>query len=321
MGVAERAIRAAGGFLRRAQLLERGIHDEQIRTALAARQIFRVRHGWYAVPDAHEEAVRAVRVGGRLTGISALASYGFRVPRTGTLSVAVARNACRLRDSRDRTARLSGDDVRVEWGDIHRSQHSSAWRVPIDDALLSVLRHHPRDVAVACVSAVANRRRWGRARVASLFARAPLFAQRWQRLVSALDESHGETFFRLWILDEGLTCEQQVHVPGAGRLDFRMSPHVFVEIDGGQHDPAWTGEGPSTYERDHDRDAVVALDSGRTFRLTYRQLYTTWAMCLSGVVQAVADDHELMARRARHPMPRNFRKRRRSDSIRPPNDG
>jgi very-short-patch-repair endonuclease len=319
MRQAERAIRAGGGFLRRAQLLELGIHDKQIRTALAAHRIFRVRHGWYSVPGAQEEAVRAVRVGGRLTGISALASYGFRVPRTGTLSVTVAGNACRLRDSRDRRARLSGDDVCVEWGDIHRSQHSSAWRVPVDDALLSVLRHHPRDVAVACVSAVANRRRWGRARIASLFARAPLFAQRWQRLVSALDESHGETFFRLWAMDDGLTCEQQVTVPGAGRLDFRMSPHVFVEVDGGQHDPDWTGEGPSTYEPDHDRDAVVALDSGRTFRFTYRQLYTTWATCLAGVRRAVADDLELAARRTRHPMPRNFRKRRSSGLIRPPN--
>jgi very-short-patch-repair endonuclease len=319
MAQAERAIRAAGGFLRRAQLLGQNIGDTQIRSELASRRIFRVRHGWYSVPDAPDEAVQAVRVGGRLTGISALASYGFRVPRTGTLNVAVARHACRLRDSRDRRVRLSAGDVRVEWVDIHRSFHNSAWRVPIDEALLSVVRHYPRDIAVACASAVAHRRRWSRSRIKSLFARAPLFAQKWGHLVSALDESHGETFFRLWTMDDGLFCEQQVQVPGAGRLDFRMSPHVFVEIDGGQHDPDWTGEGPSTYEPDHDRDATVALDGGRTFRFTYRQLYTTWDICLAGVKHAVADDHELMTRRARHPLPRNFRKRRRSDSARAPN--
>jgi very-short-patch-repair endonuclease len=307
--------------LRRAQLLRRGVSDEHIRAALAAHRIFRVRHGWYSVPEAPDDAVRAVRVGGRLTGISALASYGVRVPRTGTLTVAVARNACRLRDSRDRRKRLSESDVRVEWVDIHRSRHSNAWRVPVDDALLSVLRHHPRDIAIACVSAVVNRRRWGRDRTDALFARAPLFAKRWRHLVSALDESHGETFFRLWIMDAGLACDQQVLVPGAGRIDFRMSHHVFVEIDGGQHDPDWVGDGPSTYEPDHDRDAAVALEGGRTFRFTYRQLYTTWATCLDGVRRAVADDRELMARRARHPMPRNFRKRRRSDRIDPLNSG
>lgn len=312
-------IRRSGWFLRRRDLLRSGYSDRMLRAALAEKRIFRVRHGWYSVPSAPEPGVRAVRVGGRLTGLSALESYGIPVPRSATLQVAVPANSCRLRAPGNRRRRLSLDgSVAVFWSDRPRVEHGSAWRVPMEDALLAVLEQESRDIAVACASAIMRRKRWSRARIGRVFDRAPARARCWLSLVSALDDSHGETFVRLWLADAGVVTECQPYVDGAGHLDFRVSPNVYLEVDGGQHDPTWTGESESSYERDHARDAIVAAAGGTTLRYTYRQLYGNWTGCLAAIQRAAADDRELIARRLRDPVvprsarPRVRRKRRSS---------
>ena len=291
-------------FARRRDLLAHGFADHHIRRALGARRIFRVRHGWYSVPDALEAAVRAVRVGGRLTGISALETYGLRVPRRERSLVAVPINACRLRRPHDRRERrIQSDPVDVLWVDAPRETHSSPWRVSIDDALLSVIEHEGRDVAVACASAVMRHQKWSRARLERVFARAPARTHCWLVLVSGLDDSHGETFVRLWLLDVGIVMESQPFVRGVGHLDGRVSQHTYIEVDGGQHDPEWTGEGGSSFESDHDRDAVMAAAGDTVLRFTYRQLYSTWPACLAAIRRCIDDDLELIARRAQRPIP------------------
>ena len=304
----DRHIRRAGWFVRRRDLLRAGYTDAMLRSALAGRRIFRVRYGWYSVPLAPESGVRAVRVGGRLTGLSALEAYGIPVPRSQTLHVAVPGNACRLRSPSDRRRRLRIENVDVSRSDRPRSEHGSSWRVPMDDALLAVLEHESRDIAVACACAIMRRKRWSRARIARVFDRAPARARCWLSLVSALDDSHGETFVRLWTADAGIATESQPYVHGVGHLDFRLSPNVYLEIDGAQHDPTWTGESESSWHRDHERDALVAAEGGTTLRFTYRQLYGNWTGCLAAIERAVADDRELVARRRRDPVvPRSAR--------------
>lgn len=309
-------IRTTGGFLRRRDLLAIGYTDGGIRAALRHRMIFRVRHGWYSVPDAPEPAVRAVRVGGRLTGVAALESYGLRVPRRAHVDVAVPSWARRLRNPVERRERLAEDHgIRPHWigRPIDRLGAQSRWRVSLDDALLVVLRAEGRDVAVACCSAVMHRFRWGAARMDAVFRRAPQRTWAWRPLVNRLDESHGETFARLWFGDAGIPFESQPVVPGVGRLDGRVSPNVYIEIDGGQHDPAWTGEGKSTFHTDHLRDAEMARLGKWVLRFDYAQLYGDWAGCLAATERARADDRALSAYRRRHPYrPRHPVMRRRA---------
>ena len=308
----DRVIRRRGMFLRRRDLLVLGYTDRHIRYELGRRRIFRVRHGWYSVPDAPQQAVLAVRVGGRLTGVSALESYGLRVPRRPQLHVAVPIGACRLRNCGDRFRRLAADDpVRVHWID-RRGIGESIWRVSVADALLVVLSDESREIAVACASAVMHCGLLTAAHLDAVFQRAPLRTARWRCLVSALDESHGETFARLWMTDAGIRFLQQVAADGA-RHDFRVGEHTYIEIDGGQHDPEWTGEGASTWDSDFDRDTTVAIGGGATHRFNYRQLYGDWPRVLEAIRRAEADDAALSAYRRRHPYrPRAHRKRRRS---------
>lgn len=312
----ERVIRARGGFQRRRDLLALGYRDRDLRAGLARGAIFRVRHGWYSVPTAPDAAVSAIRVGGRLTGIAALETYGLRVPRRATIDIQVPRGACRLRKPTDRRARLASDDgVVIHWTDQARSRIApSSWRVALDDALVFILASEGRDIAVACCSAVARYKGWSEKRMDAVFARAPARVRAWRPLVCALDDSHGETFVRLWVGDAGIPWASQPFVERVGWLDGKVSPHVFIEVDGGQHDPGWTGGTPSTWEHDHDRDTTVVIDGGHVLRYTYRQLYTDWPRVLAAISRARTDDLELCARRLWHPSrPRALsRKRRRS---------
>lgn len=306
-------LRRSDYFLRRRDLLRSGYTDRDIKAELAVHRIFRVRQGWYSVPDAPELAIEAVRVGGRLTAVSALESYGLRVPGGRRLHVAVPGTASRLRSNLDRRRRLAAaDPVHVHW--IERATRGgSVWRVSPDDALLAILLEEPRDVAVACASAVARYQGWSESRLDAVFARAPERAGAWRPLVSALDDSHGETFVRLWLGDAGIPCKQQVRVAGVGRLDFQVGPHTYLEVDGAQHDPAWTGETESSFERDHDRDTTVVIDGGTVLRYVYRQLYRDWPRVLAAITRAIADDRALTAYRLRHPYrPPRRRKRRTS---------
>ena len=314
----ESRIRRGGYFLRRRDLLRLGYSDSHIRRSLETRRIFRVRQGWYSVPDAPQPAIRAVRVGGRLTSISALESYGLRVPRRPELHVAVPETASRLRKPDDRQRRLTARDaVRVHWID-RPGNGGSVWQVSIEDALLAVLLEETRDIAVACCSAVLRHRKLSSARLDAVFRRAPQRVQIWRPLVSALDDSHGETFLRVSFEDAGMPYVQQPYVVGVGRPDFKVSPHVYVEVDGGQHDPKWTGEGDSTYEPDHDRDTTMAIEGDRVLRYTYRQLYRHRSRVLAAINRAIADDLALTAHRRRHPYrPRVRRKRRRTAARMP----
>lgn len=310
MRAIERVIRGSGYFLRRRDLLALGYTDGAIQRSLRDRRIFRVRQGWYSIPSAPEAGIRAVRIGGRLTGISALDDLGLRVPRQADLYVAVKPTASRLRRATDRHARLLADDaVRVLW--TATGSGGTPWRVSISEALLAVLSMETRDVAVACCSAALRHRKITASELAEVFARAPERARRWSALPSALDDSHGETFVRLWLMDAGVACEQQFYVAGVGHLDFRLSQHSFVEVDGAQHDPRWTGDTPSSYERDHDRDTSMSIDGARVQRFTYRQLYSDWPRVLAAIERAIADDLALTALRTRHPYRPVKRKRRR----------
>jgi very-short-patch-repair endonuclease len=299
-------------FLRRRDLLGLGYLDRHIRYELGQRRIFRVRQGWYSVPDAPEAAVLAVRVGGRLTGVSALETYGLRVPRRPQLHVAVPIGACRLRKPLDRFRRLAArDPVRVHWVD-RREPGGTAWRVSVADALLVVLTGEGREIAVACASAVMHHRLLTPEQLAAVFARAPARVVGWQCLVSDQDESHGETYARLAMRDAGIAFTQQVWA-NRHRHDFLIGERTFIEIDGGQHDPEWVGEGVSTWDADFDRDTTTVITGGTTHRFNYRQLYTDMPRVLLAIRRLEADDAVLSAYRRRHPYrPRVHRKRRRS---------
>lgn len=281
-----------GRVMRRQDLLRAGHTDRQIRWALAHRYIFRVRHGWYALPDIADEVARAIRVGGRLTGLAALRTLGMFLPPPTVIDLAVPRTAARLRRPANRRERLDAvDGIRVNWIDSPRGDRDPwDWIASEDDALLCVLVREDRETAIACCDALVRYRGWTPERLAEVFDRAPKRVRGWLDLVDGRADAWGETVVRLRLGDVGVTFVPQPRVAGVGRLDGKVSPRVFVEIDGRQHDLEWRGETASSFESDRNRDLVLAAVGARSIRITYRQLEHDWERCLRAICGAIEAD-------------------------------
>lgn len=285
-------LRRRGPFARRADLLRAGFTDADLRRALAAHRVFRVRHGWYALPGTPDAAVHAVRVGGRVTGVAALRSYGLFLPRPSTIDVVVPRNAARLRRPTDRRARLrAGDGVRIRWSDVPRGQRPSHdWRADPRDALAFVLRTGSRELAVAASDGVIRYLGWTLDEVAAVYRDAPARVRPWLELVDGRADAWGESWVRLRFRDAGIAFEPQAVVPGAGRLDGRIGPRTYVEVDGAQHEESWSSDDEDWYGRDRVRDAVVAALGGRVLRITYPMFAEHWPLFLEAARRSIAAD-------------------------------
>lgn len=257
-----------------------------------------MRQGWYSVPDAPEEAVRAVRIGGRLTGRSALQSYGIDVLRPRRPQIAVKDTDARVYGAvTGRSRRMPTTDADIRWTLTANDTTASPWRVSMAAALLEVIRTESRDVTVACCDLLVNTRAMTLPEVERIFGSAPLRTRAWFGLVDGRAAAFGETFVRLWLGDEGIRFIPQPFRRGVGYLDGRISRWTFVEIDGSQHaqegwmpDRSITGDELGQMEVDRRRDVVLAIGGERSLRFTYRLLLREWPICLAAMRRAIADD-------------------------------
>src|SRR5690606_28124022 len=97
------------GIMSTAELLARNHKFVWVRIAERYGNIVRVRKGWYAHPAESHDVIRAWRVGGRLTCVSALAHHGLSEP-ADALHVEVPANTPRLRNPDDHRRALTADD-------------------------------------------------------------------------------------------------------------------------------------------------------------------------------------------------------------------
>ena len=128
------------GLASRRELLVNGIRPGWIDVAAwYGWQVIRVRKGWYARPTERRDVLRAWRLGGRLTCVSAAAFHAGEPPGL-VLHVEVPGNAARLRDPDDRRRRL-GPDMAVV---VHWTRHPG----PGDRRAVS--REHAEAVVLRC---------------------------------------------------------------------------------------------------------------------------------------------------------------------------
>ena len=130
----------AGGLASRRQLLVWGVDPGLIDLAAwYRRHVIRVRKGWYARVGESPDVIRAWRVGGRLTCVSALAHHagGDSGP---VLHIEVPKRSCQLRDPDNARRRLSPDSPVV----IHWTRH------PGPGTRRAVTEQHALEVAARC---------------------------------------------------------------------------------------------------------------------------------------------------------------------------
>jgi hypothetical protein len=284
----DQAFEQSGGFLRRRDLLRLGLTDHDIRSHRRQGSLRRVRQGWYlnTRSGCSDAAVRAVRVGGWLSGFAALESYGVWVPRGYPVEVVVPRHARRLRSPGD-AARLldeAGTEApRIRWTAEPVDITRQVWRLTPVEALAGAFRVATREDAVIVADSALHLKLVTSNEVDAVADRLPRERRHWTDLVDGRAESGGETAVRLRLMERGIDFEPQVVVPGVGRLDGKIGPRTFVEIDGfsvhGDRD---------SFERDHERGLASVLWNHRVVRMTSRQVFEEWPLCLAAVQAALA---------------------------------
>lgn len=246
-------LRYAGSVARRATLLKAGFSEREVRNAVAAGEILRLRHGVLALPEAPADMVRAVLSNGLLTCASAARHRNLWVlhqPERLHL-------ACRHGGARNVVV------------------HRETW-VPPDmpkpvasttDVLLHGLRCLPAvEAAVMTESAV----RQGVTTLPYLWQRLPGnrngAARTVLERVDGTADSAIEVVARLLFRSEGIYTETQVDLPGIGIVDFLLEGFLIVEIDGATHLE------PRQVKKDRKRNNAGTLSGYAVLRYGYAEV-------------------------------------------------
>lgn len=131
-----------GGMAQKRQLVARGARDLDLTNAVRRGEVLRARQGWYTTLSATDAAVRAVRVGGRLTGVSAVAAAGGWVHGRHPLHVSVPANAARLRSQTNRFVHPGAGDIHgvvLHWESPAVAARGTTTAVELADAPLRVV--------------------------------------------------------------------------------------------------------------------------------------------------------------------------------------
>ena len=277
MGSVREVVASRGGLAATHEIHAEGFGRGAIRVALEAGHIFRVRQGWYSIPSAPSDAVRAVRVGGRLTCTSGLRAIGCWDLGDHVLHVAVPPTSSRLRRPDDKWTRLSGqqDNVRVHW---RTSGEGDRFILPALECFRDALDCVSGEALIVLADSYLHLHQraqpsWA-ADVAKLGVRASVLLK-----ADGICESGTETIF--YERTRALKPRRQVVIAGIGRVDFVIGERLVVEIDGAEHHA-------SRFEADRRRDALLSQRGYRVLRFSYWQVTTRWNEVEAAVWAAIA---------------------------------
>jgi len=276
------SVRRRGGLAATFELYSDGHTRAGLALAVNSGSIVRVRQGWFALDGTHPTLLEAVRVGGRLTGLSALELQGFWSYPTSDLHVAVHPHDARLRTRLDKTRRLSEalhPATCVHW---RAEGAGSRFMLTPIECLADVMTCQTPDVVVAVADSVLFKRPdlerdWRR-----LVLGSPLSHQGYLQTIDGVCESGTESIFWFRIRPFGLTVSRQVLVAGVGRVDFRIGPKLIIEIDGAAYHTD-----PVAFHRDRHRDAVLSALGYRVLRFSYYQVLYNWPEVEAALIGAL----------------------------------
>lgn len=227
----ERVVNAyAPVVFRRAELREHGMSGRQIATAVRNGILCRIRRDRYADPSTNDDVIEAVRIGGRLSCLSLLRTFGVFVHHCDRLHVQVAQGASRLRMP------LSSR-TRVHWytGGGERSLHAAS----VFDAVREGIRCQQPRAALATLDSVLHHGVMTRRQLEEVFAELP---SRYRSLLALVDpsaESGPETYMRLILRSLGVRFETQMLLAGVGRVDFVVEGWLIIECDSKEFHEGW----------------------------------------------------------------------------------
>ncbi|MCR2808855.1 MULTISPECIES: DUF559 domain-containing protein [unclassified Microbacterium] len=244
----------------RLDLLQLGYRPKQITRAVRDGTLIRLRRDHYVVADANRAVARAVRIGGRLTCISAIALaapevFVFAAHRT---HVQVPRAMSRLRmpdDSRTRWMRGQASEIRLHWSDA-TDPSSPAHMVSLHDAVREMARCLPTREVIATIDSLLHVQVMTMPQVREAFSGLPARCIALLEQVDGRAESGPETLQRLILRELPISFEPQVWIPGVGRVDFVVDGFLILECDSKAHHEGWVKQ------RDDRRRDLAAAEQG-----------------------------------------------------------
>jgi very-short-patch-repair endonuclease len=266
-----------GGIACLTLLRERGVTARQAGAAVHRGELIRLRNGWFALPTADHDAMRAVRSGGQLTAASRLGRLGLWMMPDDRLHVSVACDATRLRH---------GGDACLHWRDLPWDPPRTA---SVDSVLSSIARLiecSSEEAAIVTIDSALNTQRGSRHvleehELAEILAVLPRRFRRIARLVDPASQSGLETLARLRLRRRGLTVRSQVQIPGVGFVDLLIGDRLVLELDSRSHH---LGE---DYEKDRWRDLELSRRGYIVIRVSYRRVMEDWASVEASILDVV----------------------------------
>ncbi|MCU1527980.1 MAG: hypothetical protein JWP75_1743, partial [Frondihabitans sp.] len=227
---------------------------------------------WYTTFEPHDPRFAALRVGGRLTGSSALKLLGaWMWAAHPPITVSVAQNAARLRDVRG--ARTVYDPEAV-------TSRGSYWSVDPRDALVRAVVEARFEEAVTLWDWALTSRVFSEADLDEVASRLPTDARRVVSWADAGSESHIESIARVRLMQAGYSVTTQEPVGSRQAIDLVVNGVVGLEIDG----HAFHAE---TFEYDRAKDLAIAIEGRTPLRVSYKMIKNRWSRILRALEQAV----------------------------------
>lgn len=262
------------GLASRQELLELGYTDAGLTRAVRSGRFGRVHRGWYENAAAVPRARRALRHGFHLTCIDAAEMHGLWTP---------------YRDEEERRTlhvyRPNGSPGTPKDMLAHPSR-SRAWPEP--DAVASLplaLEHAMRcldgECAAVLLESAMARRLMSPTEVQQLVDAAPAAVRSRLGTLSTASDSGSETRVVRWLRRRGFQVEQQVFVDGAGYVDLYVGG-LLLEIDGRDGH-----SGREAFAKDRRRDLRTGRHGLQILRLSYEQVWRSWADTQDAVLETI----------------------------------
>jgi very-short-patch-repair endonuclease len=284
MALLSEMINSLGGMAQKQQLVRRGARDRDLTFAVRTGDVVRVRNGWYSIMDETSPELRAVRVGGRLTGISAIAARGGWVLGDHPLHVALNENAARLRTPNNRHKKLdvrAPSGVVLHWESREQAEQGTAVSVGLLDALERVVLDEDLEIAIAAIDWAVHSGQLDIIDLESLILRLPLERRGIRDWIDAQCESLPESLARTRLRLRGHSVTTQQPMGDGRSIDLVVEGIVAVEVDGDEFHR-------TRFETDRTKDVDITLMNLHALRPSARMVFRNWYHFERAVEAAIA---------------------------------
>jgi hypothetical protein len=276
-------------FFTIAELRARGNTTGSIRREIEAGRLERVIKGWYATPRTDRDAVRAMRLGGRLGCVSALRLRGAWCPPDQGMHIEFPSYA----SGRRLAVRGLPAEAVAHWHGKEAATGSAFPVVPIDLAVARVLQCQPPQLAIAVLDSLLFRRLLTENRLRAVLAAGP---ERMRFLADHLEprsEEGIESIVRFRLSMIGIAASVQVTLRSRDRLDLLIDDWLVLELDGRA-----THAQQKAFTADRVRTARLIRDGRLVLQFAYATILYDWPFVESTVLDVIAKHAPIRARRA-----------------------